>query len=315
MNIDKNKPNARELALINQYSDRQLSADEVFVASIVLCDNDVDKDYEQLTCGSLMKLAKLYEGMRGVVDIYSDYAPRIFSCKLESVPGKVNTLREPYYTLVGKFYIPIVSETADLRAKIVDGSISKVSIACSTDPAVCSICHKPLSECEHVKGHFYNSELCYGLLYNPRDVYEFAFVAGGVVQMLDKFTKDDLEDRMVVVTREGTHWLVIGDRLVAEDHYIELNECVDFGDVIIHGYRQDLLYDSTYPCDRKYDIVKVYSKLTCLSQLPYYRTELDLLWERSSPIRLSLADLKELFGCDVRIVDSDLHTALKEAVK
>ena len=130
--------------------------------------------------------------------------------------------------------------------------------------------------------------------------------------MLDKFTKDNLQDRMVVVTREGTHWLVIGDRLVSEDQYIELNECVDFGDVIIHGYRHDLLYDSTYPCDRKYDIVKVYSKLTCISQLPYYRTELDLLWERSSPIELSLADLKELFGCDVRIVDSDLHTVLKE---
>ena len=173
---DENRPNAEELALINQYSDRQFSADEVFVASMILCDNDVDKDYEQFTCGSLMKLAKLYEGMRGVVDIYSNYTPRIFSCKLKPVPGKVNKLGEPYYTLVAKFYLPAVPETAALRAMIADGSISKVSVGCSTDPAVCSICHKPLSECEHVKGHFYNSELCYGLLYNPEDVYEFAFV-------------------------------------------------------------------------------------------------------------------------------------------
>lgn len=185
VNIDKHKPNARELALINQYSDRQFSADEVFVASIVLCDNDVDKDYEQFTCGSLLKLAKLYEGKRGVVDIYSGYAPRIFSCKLKSVPEKLNMLGEPYYMIVAKFYIPIVSETSDFRAMIVDGSISKVSVACSTDPAVCSICHTPLSECEHVKGHFYDSELCYGLLYNPKDVYEFAFVADSMPNVLE----------------------------------------------------------------------------------------------------------------------------------
>lgn len=174
---DKNRPNAEELALINQYSGHQFSADEVFVASIRLCDNDVDKDYEQFTCGALVKLAKLYEGMRGVVNIYSDYTPQIFNCKLEPVPEKVNTLGEPYCMVVGRFYIPIVSETASLRAMIVDGSISEVSIGCSIDPAVCSICHRPLSECEHVKGHFYDSELCYGLLYNPKDVYEFAFVA------------------------------------------------------------------------------------------------------------------------------------------
>ena len=181
---DKNKPTAEELALINQYSDRQFSADEVFVASIGLYDNDVDKDYEQFTCGALMKLAKLYEGMRGVVAIYSKYTPRIFSCNLKPIPGKVNKLGEPYYKLVARFYLPIVPETAALRDMILDGSISRVSLACSTDPAVCSICHKPSSDCEHVRGHFYNSELCYGLLYNPKAVYEFAFVSDSIVAAL-----------------------------------------------------------------------------------------------------------------------------------
>ena len=42
-----------ELALINKYTRRQLSKDEVYVFSVVLCDNDIDRDGERFTVESL----------------------------------------------------------------------------------------------------------------------------------------------------------------------------------------------------------------------------------------------------------------------
>ncbi|MBQ1454111.1 MAG: hypothetical protein IIZ23_09105, partial [Ruminococcus sp.] len=50
---------AQELALINAYTRRPLSADEVYVFSLVLCDNDVDRDGERFTVESLFALEKL----------------------------------------------------------------------------------------------------------------------------------------------------------------------------------------------------------------------------------------------------------------
>ena len=38
-----------ELKLINGYTRRKLSANEVYVFSVVLCDNDIDRDGERFT--------------------------------------------------------------------------------------------------------------------------------------------------------------------------------------------------------------------------------------------------------------------------
>ena len=50
----------KELELINSYARRQLSADEVYVFSVVLCDNEVDRDFERFTVDSLKKLGELF---------------------------------------------------------------------------------------------------------------------------------------------------------------------------------------------------------------------------------------------------------------
>ena len=42
-----------EMTLINQYTRRELTKDEVYVFSLVLCDNDIDRDFERFTVESL----------------------------------------------------------------------------------------------------------------------------------------------------------------------------------------------------------------------------------------------------------------------
>lgn len=40
---------SKELDLINQYTKRRFSADEVYTFSVVLCDNEIDRDLSALT--------------------------------------------------------------------------------------------------------------------------------------------------------------------------------------------------------------------------------------------------------------------------
>lgn len=57
-----------EMALINAYSRRTLTKDEVYVFGVVLCDNDIDRDNERFTVESLFELEKLFVGKTGIFD-------------------------------------------------------------------------------------------------------------------------------------------------------------------------------------------------------------------------------------------------------
>lgn len=58
----------KEMELINAYSRRKLTKDEVYVFGVVLCDNDIDRDNERFTVESLFKLEKLFVGKTGIFD-------------------------------------------------------------------------------------------------------------------------------------------------------------------------------------------------------------------------------------------------------
>lgn len=53
-----------ELELINRFTRRNLAKNEVYAFSVVLCDNDVDRDGERFTTDSLYELEKLLSARR-----------------------------------------------------------------------------------------------------------------------------------------------------------------------------------------------------------------------------------------------------------
>lgn len=57
-----------ELELINRFTRRNLEKSEVYAFSVVLCDNDVDRDGERFTTDSLYELEKLFVGKTGIID-------------------------------------------------------------------------------------------------------------------------------------------------------------------------------------------------------------------------------------------------------
>lgn len=173
---------AEEMALVNRYTRRELSPDEVYLFTVVLCDNDIDRDYERFTVEALFELEKLFVGKTGIIDhdpTAKNQKARIISCKVESVDGKSTSLGDQLFRLTARAYIPRTQGNAELIEAIEAGIVKEVSVGCSMGRNICSICRCDVRspQCGHHKGREYDGELCYGELSQPQDAYEFSFVA------------------------------------------------------------------------------------------------------------------------------------------
>lgn len=172
----------QEMALVNQYSRRELSADEVYLFTVALCDNDIDRDYERFTVESLFALEKLFVGKTGIIDhdpTAKNQKARIISCRVESVDGAATASGDQLFRLTARAYILRTEGNAELIEQIEAGIVKEVSVGCSMGHTLCSVCGRDMRspECSHQKGREYGGEVCCGELTDPQDAYEFSFVA------------------------------------------------------------------------------------------------------------------------------------------
>lgn len=169
-----------ELELINGYTRRRLEKDEVYVFSVVLCDNDVDRDGERFTVESLFELKKLFVGKTGILDhnpSAKNQTARIFSCTVETVEGMKTATGDDYFRLKARAYMPKSERNSDVILALDSGIVKEVSVGCAVEKVVCSICGEESDSCPHRKGEMYGTKLCCGELIDPYDAYEWSFVA------------------------------------------------------------------------------------------------------------------------------------------
>lgn len=171
-----------ELELINQYTRKPLLAEQVYTFCVVLCDNDIDRDFERFTVESLFELEKLFVGKTGIFDHQasaSNQTARIYKCFVQAVEGRKTATGDDYFRLVCKAYMPISDKNKEIIAKIDSGIIKEVSVGCAVKHTLCSICSNDIYSlnCHHTKGQTYNDALCFGELTDVYDAYEFSFVA------------------------------------------------------------------------------------------------------------------------------------------
>lgn len=173
-------PTEAELALINAYTRRKLGADEVYVFSVALCDNDVDRDGERFTVESLFALEKLFVGKTGIFDHSAsakNQVARIFACCVEQISGRKTATGDDYFRLTARAYIPVNEGSRALIEAIDGGIVKEVSVGCAVSETKCSICGQDIAVCPHQKGETYGGRLCCGELTEPVDAYEWSFVA------------------------------------------------------------------------------------------------------------------------------------------
>ncbi len=171
-----------DLAKIQQFSRRELLPEEIYVFNVDLCNNDVDRDYEKFSVETLKQMAELFVGKTGIFDHSmksADQTARIFDAFVEKVNGKKTADGEDFYSLKAKAYMLNNEENKSLIDSIEAGIKKEVSVSCSVDKAYCSICHtdRKRAACEHRKGKMYGDRLCFNILTDATDAYEFSFVA------------------------------------------------------------------------------------------------------------------------------------------
>ena len=138
-------PTPQELELINNYTVKPLSADEVYTFGIVLCDNEIDRDFERFDIPALERLAELFVGKTGIFDHSMsgrDQTARIFSCFVETDESKVTSAGEKYTKLCARAYMPRSEKNAALIGEIDAGIKKETSVGCSVGRSVCSVCGK-----------------------------------------------------------------------------------------------------------------------------------------------------------------------------
>ncbi len=170
---------AEELAQINRFAKKELSAEEVYTFAVKLCDNEVDRDFERFDRTALERLAELFVGRTGIFDhtwSAGGQTARIY--RTEVVEGETLTQAgERYCWCKGWAYMLRTEKNAELIAEIEGGIKKEVSVGCSASKRTCSICGKDAGVCEHERGRYYGGRLCYATLGDITDAYEWSFVA------------------------------------------------------------------------------------------------------------------------------------------
>ena len=165
-------PTAAQLEAINALAKTRLNGEQVYVFSLRLCDDRIDRDGERFDTGALPGLAKLFLGKTGILDhrwSTENQVARIFETQV---------VKEKDASYIRAWaYIRRGGKNDELIADIEAGIKKEVSVGCAMAQAVCSICGSEYGTCGHVKGEHYDGQVCAVILKEPVDAYEFSFVA------------------------------------------------------------------------------------------------------------------------------------------
>ena len=170
--VTSGAPTAVQLEAINAQAKGKLTADQVYVFSLRLCDDQVDRDHERFDTAALPGLAKLFIGKTGIVDhrwSSDSQVARIFQTQV---------VKEENVSYIKAWaYIRRGGSADEVIADIEAGIKKEVSVGCAMGHAVCSVCGGEYGTCGHQKGESYDGLVCCAILCEPMDAYEFSFVA------------------------------------------------------------------------------------------------------------------------------------------
>ena len=165
-------PTAAQLEAINAQAKAELTGEQVYVFSLRLCDDQIDRDGERFDTAALPQLAKMFIGKTGIIDhkwSSDSQVARIFETQVVCEEG-VSYIKAWAYIRRG-------GNAEEVIADIEAGIKKEVSVGCAMGRAVCSVCGSEYGECGHQKGEYYDGQLCCAILKEPMDAYEFSFVA------------------------------------------------------------------------------------------------------------------------------------------
>ena len=140
----RGQPSAVQLDRINALAKTRLNPEQVYVFSLRLCDDQVDRDFERFDTEALPGLAQLFVGKTGIVDhrwSAENQIARIFDTQVVREKG-VSYIKAWAYTRRG-------GGNEEFIADIEAGIKKEVSVGCAMGSCLCSICGAEYGTCGH----------------------------------------------------------------------------------------------------------------------------------------------------------------------
>lgn len=205
---------------INSLIRNKVNPEDVYIFSVTLCNNDLDKDYEKFSREALDDLADMFIGKTS-----GDSKARIFDTWLEKLDGKETIDGEQFYQLKAKAFILKTDENIPLITDIETGIKKEVSISCSVNSRICSICNSDSEKaiCNHMPGNKYEDTIAYRILSNIGEAYEFDFV--NIFTNTTTHNDKTLSKKEIVTTKLNNllankiYWIKINGVTVLFDHF------------------------------------------------------------------------------------------------
>lgn len=173
---------AEIMAKVNKFTRRELTADEVYIFPVVMCDNELDRDYERFSVETLRELAEKFIGKTVICDHNrknANQTARIFSTDVVHIPSQKTFDGEDLYQLTCMCYMLKNESTQPIIDNIEAGIYKEVSVNCAVESQKCSICGQEYlgGDCYHYRGNIYDGKRCFLTLSKATDAYELSFVA------------------------------------------------------------------------------------------------------------------------------------------
>lgn len=170
------------LMKINRFTRRELTAEEVYLFDVILCDNDIDRDGECFSEAALEQMKGLFVGKTGIFDHdprSSGQTARIYDTEIVQDAEKKTADGRPYVCLKAHAYMVRTQANEALIAEIEGGIKKEVSVSCCAAKRICSVCgaDRRESACGHIDGRMYGEKRCHTILDDIIDAYEWSFVA------------------------------------------------------------------------------------------------------------------------------------------
>lgn len=167
---------------LNRFTRREHTEDEVYIFNVILCDNDIDRDSEAFSDNALETLKSMFIGKTGIFDHNpkgSNQTARIFDTEIIEDNSRTTAFGTVYKYLRASAYMVRTDSNADLIKEIDAGIKKEVSISCSAEKHLCSVCgtDRKVKSCVHIKGKKYSDNICFTILDSISDAYEWSFVA------------------------------------------------------------------------------------------------------------------------------------------
>ncbi|MBQ8784257.1 MAG: hypothetical protein IJZ57_10865 [Clostridia bacterium] len=239
---------AEDLELINRFTRKELKAEDVFTFSVILCDNEIDRDGERFDNLALEKLKDMFVGITGIFDHShsgKNQTARIYKTEVVTDTGKKTSYGDSYRFLKAKAYMPRTESNQNLITEIDAGIKKEVSVCCSVKSYICSVCGNDMrsEKCSHIKGIEYSGKMCHCILKDPADAYEWSFVAvpaqvgAGVVKSYPKAKVTKTFSELEATIKKGKE-VVISPQLSKElgEKLSELQKAAAEGE----AYRNEL---------------------------------------------------------------------------